>query len=205
MNKLLLFFFGFLLGGIVVYVVGDFFPRIIIQHTTVQKEVNNAKTDSLTSKKQGAKKKNSIIESIEKSESSKEVNSLEKVVYDSILPLDTIVKPDVEFEVVRDRLIARKPIILQQFNAVKDTSATGLIADKVSEDYTFNKKLAVEYWESPIDFLGYKLNKNQLILYGISPQEPIELIYRNSESLIMLIDNKEVILVKTEKYKSLNF
>ena len=33
-----------------------------------------------------------------------------------------------------------------------------------------NETLVVEFWESPINYSGYKLSKYQLIVYGLSPQ-----------------------------------
>jgi len=204
LNKLVLFFFGLLLGGMIVYVIGDFFPRIIIQHTTIKNENKEVKDSTEVSNKKNKKGKGSLVESIESPPNTNGLNS-ENIENDTIMPfvLDTTFQTDSQYEVVRDRQIGKKTVIIQQYNTAKDTSATAKIADKVGEEISFNRNMLVEFWESPIDFLGYKLSKNKLIFYGIPPQEQFELIYKDTESISLIINEKTITLKKTEKYKSI--
>ena len=41
------------------------------------------------------------------------------------------------------------------------------------------KFMNVEFWESPINFSGYKLSKSKLVLYGLSPQLNYQLFKKN--------------------------
>lgn len=205
MNKVVLFVLGFLIGAILMYVLGDFFPRIIIQHTTISKP-NNQLIDTFT-----------LIKEVKSTNNREFIEELERVddAADDFLLTDTLelldVRPDsvsanLDYEVVRDRLLGKKTVIIQKnvITTASDTSAVGKISDKVAGNSFFNKSLLVEFWESPIDFLGYKLNKNTLVLYGVSPQESIELIDSENGILLLIIDGKNLSLMKTEKYKTLD-
>lgn len=186
------------------YVIGDFFPRIIIQHTTIKNE-NKEMTDTVdVTVKNKKKSKGSLVETIESPENTTD-STFEIEETDTILPfmVDTTLQADTDYEVVRDKQIGKKTVIIQQYNVAKDTSATAKIADKIGEEISFNRNMVVEFWESPIDFMGYKLSKTKLIFYGISPQEPFELIYKDTESISLVIDEKTITLKKTEKYKSI--
>lgn len=186
------------------YVIGDFFPRIIIQHTTIKNE-NKEMTDTVdVTVKKKKKSKTSLVETIESPENTTD-STIEIEETDTILPFsgDTTLQADADYEVVRDKQIGKKTVIVQQYNVAKDTSATAKIADKIGEEISFNRNMVVEFWESPIDFMGYKLSKTKLIFYGISPQEPFELIYKDTESISLVIDEKTITLKKTEKYKSI--
>ena len=50
--------------------------------------------------------------------------------------------------------------------------------EKVSSDYQ------VEFWVSPINYRGYKMSKNKLILFGIDEPEAVKL-YRVKDALYM--------------------
>lgn len=207
MNRFIIFLLGFLLGGIVIYVLGDFFPRIVINHTTIKKESHDReKADTILVVKASKKK-------VEKQpERQKEVVSdtlliVEEKPEDSI-PVDTISKvaEDVDAEdIVTDRLLGKKTVLLQNFPVSGDTTASGKLAEKVGETTYFNKKMMVEFWESPIDFMGYRLNKTTLVLYGISPQESFELIYQNKNTLLFQAEETTILMMKTEKYTSISF
>lgn len=186
------------------YVIGDFFPRIIIQHTTIKNESKEVTDTVDVSVKKKKKSKGSLVETIESPENTTD-STVEIEETDTILPfsVDTTLQADSDYEVVRDKQIGKKTVIIQQYNVAKDTSATAKIADKIGEEISFNRNMVVEFWESPIDFMGYKLSKTKLIFYGISPQEPFELIYKDTESISLVIDEKTITLKKTEKYKSI--
>jgi hypothetical protein len=205
LNKVILFFFGFLIGAILMYALGDFFPRIVIQHTSINKSNDDSKDTITIIKEVKAASKREFVEELERIDEASGVNNDE----DTLVLLD--VKPDSiagssDYDVVRDRLLGKKTVIIQKstLSMVNDTSAIDKISEKVTGNSFFNKSLMVEFWESPIDFLGYKLNKTTLVLYGISPQEPFELIDNGDGVLLFMMDDKRLSLMKTDKYKTLD-
>ncbi|GAA0875418.1 hypothetical protein GCM10009118_18270 [Wandonia haliotis] len=179
----------------------------MINHTTIKKESHDREKADTILVVNASKKK------VEKQpERQKEVVSdtlliVEEKPEDSI-PVDTIsaVAEDVDAEdIVTDRLLGKKTVLLQNFPVSGDTTASGKLAEKVGETTYFNKKMMVEFWESPIDFMGYRLNKTTLVLYGISPQESFELIYQNKNTLLFQTEETTIPMMKTEKYTSISF
>ena len=207
MNRFIIFLLGFLVGGIVIYVLGDFFPRIVINHTTIKKEsYDREKADTILVVK-ASKKKVERQPERKKAVVSDTALIVEEKPEDSISP-DTLsaVTEDVDAEdIVTDRLLSKRTVLLQGLPVSTDTSASGKLAEKVGETSYFSKKMMVEFWESPIDFMGYRLNKTTLVLYGISPQESFELIYQNKNTLLFRTEETEIPMIKTEKYTSISF
>lgn len=66
---------------------------------------------------------------------------------------------------------------------VKDKSNENILGDTKKGEGNFqekeqakavtNRPLHVEFWESPVNFKGYKMNGNNVILYGISPDDSL--------------------------------
>lgn len=68
---------------------------------------------------------------------------------------------------------------------VKDKSNENILGDTKKGEGSFqekeqskaeaptNRPLHVEFWESPVNFKGYKMNGNNVILYGISPDDSL--------------------------------
>jgi hypothetical protein len=57
-------------------------------------------------------------------------------------------------------------------------------AANVPEDDHAVESLTVEFWVSPINYRGYKMSKNRLILFGIEEPDAIKL-YRSNDALYM--------------------
>lgn len=200
MNRILIFVLGLLLGGIIIYVLGDFFPRIVIQNTTIKRD-SIVRVDTVHKLIQ-VKPKAQDKEQVEIKESSEEVLVLE---LDSLRPDLSNVEPDSGYKIVRDRQLGKRTVVIQYLPNFTDTNAVAKLNSKFSEENSFVSPISVEFWESAIDFMGYKLSKTKLILFGISPQEHINLLFESPESLIILVDDKKFSLTKTEKYKSITF
>jgi len=62
-----------------------------------------------------------------------------------------------------------------------------------------NKYINVEFWESPINFSGYKLSKSKLIIYGLSPQLDYQ-IYKRNESYYLIFHSITYELFETEEF-----
>ncbi len=93
---------------------------------------------------------------------------------DHISPNDSI---DEDFEIQSDRLIRKTTMLVYQ-------------NDSLSKE--LSEEIIVEQWESPMQFVGYNLNNNLLILYGIDIAD-IELFF-DKETLFLVIGKNKVAL-----------
>lgn len=67
---------------------------------------------------------------------------------------------------------------LSQSTTTKLNPAAGLVENAKSEEYE------VEFWVSPVNYKGYKLNSNKLILFGIEEPDAVKL-YSIDSKLVM--------------------
>lgn len=72
-----------------------------------------------------------------------------------------------------------------------------LVNDKTSKN---NNLLRVEFWRSPINYRGYLLTDNKLVLYGIYIFEDVSLEIRNNK-LYMLYQNNYFLLEKNDDFQ----
>lgn len=63
-------------------------------------------------------------------------------------------------------------------------------------------QVLVEYWESPINFKGYKLSKTKLIIYGLTPLKE-SMIYKYGNIFYLEVGNLFYELEETSSFKSL--
>ncbi len=95
---------------------------------------------------------------------------------------------------------------------VKDKSNENILGDTKKGEGKFqekeqakpaaatNRPLHVEFWESPVNFKGYKMDGNNLILYGISPddslrferrQDGVWMYHFNENAIYLLVPTNE--------------
>jgi hypothetical protein len=106
--------------------------------------------------------------------------------------------------IVSDRLIFRRtvPIVLEEM----DTVDVAKLLDRKAESY--GESIAVEYWDSPLDLIGYELSRSRLKLFGFNTQDPIE-IRRSSNSDQLRVQmgsgsgSFTVVLEKSNRFKTL--
>ena len=65
-----------------------------------------------------------------------------------------------------------------------------------------NKYIAVEYWQSPLNYEGYKLSKGKLILYGVPAQFDFEFV-RNGDKNFFASDEISYALTESEDFMPL--
>lgn len=69
---------------------------------------------------------------------------------------------------------------------------------------SFSNKILVEFWNSPLNLIGYQLSRNKLKLYGFNPNETITLAYgKKEDELILQTQSVKVNLIKTNQFQSL--
>jgi len=133
------------------------------------------------------------------------VSIMDSVIVDSLSVLDptsdTMEEEEEDLIIISDRLIAKRIVVAETVNNDKEAAEKlGLSADRFSDE------LVVEFWESPLELTGYELSKNRLKLFGFNPNEPISISYSNQEEFLDVIIGKlEFSLVKTTRFKTLNF
>lgn len=212
LNKIYIFIIGFLVGGIVVFFLGDFVPKTIINNTTV----NVKKTDTLNQPKK--EQKHVAYNKNEHKNDKSAVRLVTEKISDSIPDSITVYVKDTtnlnitkenktEEDVIdRERLIKVVTLPVDGIiNESSDTSYQAKLANKMGEETAFQPELRLEFWQSPIGFSGYKLNKSILVLYGLSSEKNINLSYQGNGNLKMEINGNFITLRKTEEFKPLNF
>lgn len=99
---------------------------------------------------------------------------------DSLFP-DTLImaekmSQDDEIVVRKDEMLSSRAIEVVNLSANADKAGKDSLLQKVSgvrEDSKGTYK--VEYWKSPINYKGYKMSRNKLVLYGISSADAVSL------------------------------
>jgi hypothetical protein len=86
---------------------------------------------------------------------------------------------DEDLSISREKLIrgVRLPIVYLSQPEMKDTA----IKESLGIEEVQAKTIFVEFWESPLNFEGYKLSKKKLIVYGMSPQFDYKIYKRDSD------------------------
>ena len=81
-----------------------------------------------------------------------------------------------DLTIKREKLLATEKLPIQYLNEDETETIDSLLAESLGVKKEKLKFLTIEYWESPLNFEGYKLSKGKLVLYGISDQFDFELI-----------------------------
>lgn len=182
------------------YVLGDFVPRTIIHNTTIQevKKVDS-KSNPTFHKSHNGKQQLSLQTKQHTDSTSTHLDTL-KI---GSLVVDTVDNGDV---IERERLLKISTISIAKLTSTStDTSYQAALAEKMGKENPYQTKLSLELWESPLDYVGYKLNKSKLILYGFTEADDISLTYQGNGELKMEVNGNFLTLRKTESFKPLKF
>lgn len=204
LNKLYIFIIGLLIGGILVYFVGGFVPRLIIQNTRIVKE--NEQNSSKKSPTPHRSNKQKITPRNNNPAITSDSLAIDSLTSSSDIENQDSITMESEDIIDHDRLIKVSTLPISKFMPRKDTSYAEKLATKIGKDESFLDDIVVEFWESPLEYTGYKLNKSKLILYGISTDNDLELSYDSkADALKLLINGNPTYLRKTEQFKSISF
>jgi hypothetical protein len=116
--------------------------------------------------------------------------------------LDYSVDDEEYFEMVSERLIAKRNVTVEIIkpDSIDASDLLNLKAD------SYAQVMSVEFWESPLDLIGYELNRSRLKLFGFNAEELVTIKNEyDSEKLIVRIGSGNAILVleKSPKFKSI--
>ena len=78
--------------------------------------------------------------------------------------------------------------LLEKISGIKDTKKSILASFKV------------EYWQSPINYKGYKMTKNKIVLFGIKPEDNLKLFHLDDD-IFMKHNQNYYKLYFTDEYK----
>lgn len=160
--------------------------NIVIHKKNYKKKKNiNTPTDSLG---------NNNLDSLNKNKSTDEaVYSDEAVWYDEYSEkYEVLNNQNADEEIARDKMLFKKQIEAELINKETQVKTNTnidslLIGGKAPKDD--KRKFVVEFWESPLNYKGYKKNKNQLVLYGIKQADMVELKMLNNDLYLCFSDN----------------
>lgn len=103
-------------------------------------------------------------------------------------------------ELVEDELIRKSLVTVHKIET--DTISVEKLLD-VHTPY-FGDEITVEFWESPLQLVGYELSRNQLKLFGFNPYDSIQVFnISNAPSLKVVIGDFELQLERTTRFKTL--
>lgn len=114
------------------------------------------------------------------------------------IKLNSVASKD-SLQIKRDLIIGSDTLYLIKVTPdIKDTLKEKLLGVK-----TINQeRVLIEYWESPLSYLGYKLSKSKLIVYGVLPIKKSRL-YKFEKKYYLKMNNLFYNLNETNTFKNL--
>lgn len=189
MKSILLFFSGILVGILSLWLWDRYsYPA------DPQKVREVVKTDTI------------FIEQEPEVQIKKVVEKVDVVSNDTVMLLSSInpSRDTGEYVVLRDQLLKSMTVKITKGAQNNGNSASDQLTQKIDTDQPYGATILVEFWQSPIDYQGYRLNKTKLVLFGINPDEGILLTSIGSE-LTMQAGNFTTVLSPSDKYRSFAF
>jgi hypothetical protein len=195
MNKRIVFILGVLLGiafSAITYFFGHYKDEKKTEKTYVE-PTGNIPLEDIQYVEKPKEKRSTQIETV--------------VIQDTVFlsPKAMQERDSGEYVVLRDKLLHTQRITILKNSGSNTSSASDKLSERMSSDDFFVNQLSVEFWESPINYQGYRLNKSKLILFGINPNESFMLSLNEPGVLLMQAGEFTTLLQPTEKYRSFNF
>jgi hypothetical protein len=118
------------------------------------------------------------------------------------IAVDTLALDDEDedtLQIVKDEKIKTESL---KINVIKAEVVDTLLQKLLDVEKPVVKQILVEYWESPINYKGYKLSRSKLIIYGIKPLVT-SVLYKNEQAYYLKANNIFYELYETTDFKSL--
>jgi hypothetical protein len=208
---------GLILGGVVVRVYSDkVYSENYISQNVVAKlfgkvfgliytrnKNNNSQNDTTQNKNTNYIGNNNSIarDSIADFESSE--NNYENTdSTDSNKPIGNI--NDENIVVLKDQLLkSQKEKIIKIVGQENKLSTKDSLLKKNAgiKENKLNQEITIEYWQSPLNYKGYKIAKNKLIVFGINEDEPLK-VFGYGNLLFLRFQGQYVKLENHQEFKS---
>ncbi|MBI3502983.1 MAG: hypothetical protein HY063_14425 [Bacteroidetes bacterium] len=221
-NKSLLFFLGLVLGllagaGFFIFKMDDILKKVNVFSSSKKDTIIIQQQPNITEEK---KNKTDIKKYIGKDTGKNSMNSAELLAqkYSREVPIkrvmaeaDSLLKDSsaiVQNENTSENFIVRKDELLgtKNFQVVnlqnEESNPSDSLLEKVSgiKNTKSASSLKVEFWQSPINYKGYKMTKNKIVLYGINSDENIKLFHLE-ENVYMKHNQNFYKLYFTDEFK----
>jgi hypothetical protein len=117
----------------------------------------------------------------------------------SINPADS---EDRNINVVKEELIYTLEVPLEDKDLQKKNEEESKLSNELTDNLQTSRKemLLVEFWKSPLNYQGYRMSANNLIIYGFADIETPDFIFFNS-SVFMNDNDNYYHLENTEQFK----
>lgn len=106
---------------------------------------------------------------------------------------------DEEIVVIRDELIDVRSTIIEGMEKYSDRVDSLIMQGNTENDINIYR---IELWWSPVNFEGYKLAKNKIILFGVYQYDSLKFISKN-DSLLMKYRDRDYFLERDEDFRKL--
>lgn len=129
----------------------------------------------------------------------------DKLIAEKVMQVRVVAQTDVLKTVPGDKetVVAKELSRKEKRKEKKDTQANGASEsdDTKTKSPTQTRNLAVEIWESIVNFRGYVWDRETLLLYDIKPDEKLQFIEYNKQ-LYMKRGSKYYIIRKSSKFEA---
>lgn len=220
-NKSLLFLLGLVLGllagaGFFIFKMDDILKKVNLfsssRDTVIVQQANTEKKKDKTDIKKYIGKKDSSKNNMSSAELLAQKYSREVPIKKVMAEADSLLKDSsaiVERQNTTENFIVRKDELLdsKNFQVVnlqneEKINPSDSLLEKVSgiKNNKTSLSLKVEFWQSPINYKGYKMTKNKVVLFGINPDENIKLFHLD-DAIFMKHNQNCYILYFTDDFK----
>ncbi len=202
-NRLQVFFLGFLLGivlggGFFLLKLDGFVKDLALEKTFTdpgQDEV--VVNDSDSDKKKNDKKNNKKVV-----DNTTLVLDSANLASEGDSSLPSVFNTDGSDEIVvrKDELLAEKIVTLINLDGTNLIDSIRSKEAGIKEDP--GKSMTIEFWQSPLNYKGYKLSRSRLVLFGFDSDEQVSL-YRLESTMFMKTSNGVFRLENTADFRQL--
>lgn len=141
-----------------------------------------------------------VVEPSDEIDSLIELNDSLIAAQDSLLSLTETDTNDSDISISREVMEKSVWLSVQIIEEI-DESEDSLVKEMMGIQESMPTKLLVEFWQSPLNFSGYKLSKSKLVMYGMPSQLTYKL-YRNKSKYYFSTENVFYELKETESFLS---
>jgi hypothetical protein len=106
----------------------------------------------------------------------------------------------IDADIIREELMSTLNLDVEWIT--KDSLDVSELLNKKAN--SFNEKMIIEFWQSPLNLTGYELTRNRLKLFGFNPNESISLqLDKNNEQILLSTESMSIVLKKSKQFKTL--
>lgn len=221
-NRSLLFLLGLVLGllagaGFFIFKMDDILKSVNILNSS--KDTLIIQQQQVVTEAETKKNKTSVKKHFGQNDSSMSSAELLAKKYSREVPIrrvmaeaDSLLKdtsfgatqssPD-NFIVRKDEMLGSRNFEVTNLQSTENANASDSLMEKISGIKDTKNVVAsfkVEFWQSPINYKGYKMIKNKIVLFGIGTDEVIRL-FHSEDAIFMKLNQGYVKLYFTDEFK----